>query len=241
MKLIDSEYLENVELYVKNHVREFEIDFRLESYSCKMVGIDKKEWARNVKNGTGANDLQPLSPPEESYFSQLTSAPFGNFNSGRLRHSSEVSHSGGSDNDNIEDNYSIVVGTVSRKTLFNLTSVLNLSYNDYDFSQTKSDRFFMSSISECMKNVQNKFATALPNFVDIKDQFWKVIDDEIKIEECILFSYMANFADDPYTENCIWSFNYFFWNRHLKRILFLSCRALRPESLDLSSEELWNN
>jgi hypothetical protein len=90
-----------------------------------------------------ANELQPLSPPEESYLSQWS---FGNFNSsGRLRHSSEVSYSGGSDNDVEEP--PIVVGAVSRRTLFNLIAALNLSYADYDFSQAKSDRFTLANIS----------------------------------------------------------------------------------------------
>lgn len=53
-------------------------------------------------------------------------------------------------------------------------------------------------------------------------------------------SYLPDFSDDPYTDNCIFSFNYFFWNRHLKRILFLSCRALGgPESLELFDEQPW--
>lgn len=77
-----------------------------------MSSTDKKEWRVNVVNNADRKELHPLSPPEESYLTQLSS--FGNFNSsGRLRHSSEVSHSGGSDND-VEDNTYSVVGTVSR-------------------------------------------------------------------------------------------------------------------------------
>lgn len=129
-----------------------------------------------------ANELQPLSPPEESYLSQWS---FGNFNaSGRLRHSSEVSYSG-SDNDVEEPQ--IVVGAVSRRTLFNLVAVLNLSYADYDFSQTKSDRFTLANIKECVRNVEGKFSTSVPDYFGVKDSFWKAVDDEIKIDESILF------------------------------------------------------
>jgi hypothetical protein len=137
-----------------------------------MISTDRREWRRNIGNNSTGNELQPLSPPEESFLTQLSSTPFVSFNSsGRLRHSSEVSQSGGSDNDVDDNSYSIVVGTVSRKTLFNLISVLNLSYTDYDFSQTKSERFSMVNIKECMKNVERAFAFTMPSFFDIKDQF----------------------------------------------------------------------
>ncbi|KAI6182240.1 Repressor of RNA polymerase III transcription MAF1-like protein [Aphelenchoides bicaudatus] len=230
MKLLDSESLENVEHFVKNHARDFELDFRLESYSCKMIKTDKKEWQRNVTNKTEMKELQPLSPPEDSYFY----SQFSNFSGGRLRHSSEVSHSG-SDND-VADEPPVIVGTVSRRTLFSLVSVLNLSFADYDFTQTKSDRFTLASISECLKNVEAKFLTAMPDYFGVKDQFWNAVDEEININESILFSYIPDFADDPYT-SCIWSFNYFFWNRQRKRVLFLSCRALGVDTMEQMSNE----
>ena len=39
-------------------------------------------------------------------------------------------------------------------------------------------------------------------------------------------SYNPDLASDPYgEEGCIWSFNYFFYNKKIKRIVFFSCRA----------------
>ena len=60
----------------------------------------------------------------------------------------------------------------------------------------------------------------------------------IKCRECLcdwLFvcfhcSYNPDLTSDPYgEEGCIWSFNYFFYNRKLKRIVFFTCRATRLE------------
>lgn len=149
-----------------------------------MVSTDRKEWRRNVRNKSSANELLPLSPPEDSY---LTGALFGGFSSsgrGRLRHSSEASC--GSEND-LDEGCPIIVGTVSRRTLFNLTSVLNLSYNDYDFSQTKSERFTLANITECVSTMDSKFSTVLPDFFEIKNDFWRIVDNEIKIDECVLY------------------------------------------------------
>jgi len=50
-------------------------------------------------------------------------------------------------------------------------------------------------------------------------------DDDDIIAWC---SYNPDLTSDPYgEEGCIWSFNYFFYNRKLKRIVFFTCRATR--------------
>ena len=42
------------------------------------------------------------------------------------------------------------------------------------------------------------------------------------------FSYNSDLASDPFGEDgSLWSYNYFFYNRKLKRIVFLTCRAVR--------------
>ena len=41
-------------------------------------------------------------------------------------------------------------------------------------------------------------------------------------------SYNPDLDSDPYgEEGTLWSFNYFFYNKKLKRILFFTCRAIR--------------
>ena len=43
-----------------------------------------------------------------------------------------------------------------------------------------------------------------------------------------LVSYNPDLNSDPYgEEGTLWSFNYFFYNKKMKRILFLTCRAIR--------------
>ena len=41
-----------------------------------------------------------------------------------------------------------------------------------------------------------------------------------------MYSYNPDLASDPYgDEGCLWSFNFFFYNQKLKRILFFTCQA----------------
>jgi hypothetical protein len=41
-------------------------------------------------------------------------------------------------------------------------------------------------------------------------------------------SYNSDLASDPFGEDgSLWSYNYFFYNRKLKRIVFFTCRAVR--------------
>ena len=41
-----------------------------------------------------------------------------------------------------------------------------------------------------------------------------------------MYSYNPDLDSDPYgDEGCLWSFNFFFYNIKMKRILFFSCKA----------------
>ncbi|KAF4524292.1 hypothetical protein B566_EDAN005348 [Ephemera danica] len=61
------------------------------------------------------------------------------------------------------------------------------------------------------------------------------------------YSYNPDLASDPFgEEGSLWSFNYFFYNKKLKRVVFFTCRAINPVSAaymdsgfgtDLSMEE----
>ena len=48
---------------------------------------------------------------------------------------------------------------------------------------------------------------------------------------CLVFfttcSYNSDFSDSYGEEGALWSFNYFFYNKKLKRIVFFTCQALR--------------
>lgn len=74
----------------------------------------------------------------------------------------------------------------------------------------------------------NLNATAGDAFRALRPALWSAINDEINLNECDIYSYNPDFASDPFTEDgCLWSFNYFFYNKKLRRIVFFSCRAIK--------------
>lgn len=280
MKLLENTVFETISSYLICNAIDSHLDVRLESYSCKMISTDRKEWKRSFQNAEktnstadtngvpakkhcGGKELQPLSPSEDFLISSgyLSTSPiFSTIQSHnarqtatvtrRYRHVSEPTSGGSvsSDNDTSDhDNNlirppasSILVAAVSKRTLFDIVALLNLSYPDYDFTQTKSNRFSLVNYQDCVRNVDGKFSATVSNYSRVRDEIWKAINEEINVPLCTIYSYIPDYNSDPFTEDgCIWSFNYLFYNKSLKRFLFFACRALRSEQLNLSSEQLW--
>lgn len=74
----------------------------------------------------------------------------------------------------------------------------------------------------------NLSAIAGDQFQSLGQALWSAINDEINLPECDIYSYNPDFNSDPYGEpGCLWSFNYFFYNKKLKRIVFFTCRAIK--------------
>lgn len=208
MKLLDNFKFEAINSKLSMELENFQIDGRLESYSCKMAGSDKRLYkAISSDGGFSPNDLQALSPPQS-----VSSQSPNQFNS----------HS-------LSDGEGHLCDTISTKTLFYLISTLNASFQpDYDFSKAKSEEFSKELSVQCVVNtIDCQLAANIGDcYTLFKQQLWAAIDEEICLTDCDVFSYNPDLASDPYgEEGCIWSFNYFFYNKKLKRIVFFTCRA----------------
>ncbi|KAJ2472985.1 RNA polymerase III-inhibiting protein maf1 [Coemansia sp. RSA 2322] len=85
-------------------------------------------------------------------------------------------------------------------------------------------------------------ATLNASFPDYDfSRMWDSIDAVIGIDDCDVYSYMPAIESDPYEdEGPVWSFNYFFFNKSLKRIVFFTCRCMSnlDELEDQSDQEL---
>ncbi|XP_051887181.1 repressor of RNA polymerase III transcription MAF1 homolog isoform X2 [Pristis pectinata] len=118
----------------------------------------------------------------------------------------------------------------SRKTLFYLIATLNASFRpDYDFSRAKSHDFSREpSLNWVVNAVNGSLSSAAgEEFNQLKPELWKAINDEICLLECEIYSYNPDLDSDPYgEEGNLWSFNYFFYNQRLKRIVFFTCRSV---------------
>lgn len=188
------------------------IEGSIESYSCKMAGNDKRLF-KSICHDTGhqQNDLQALSPPE----SQVCHSP--------QRYSRSFSSG-----DEAEAEGPLC-DTISTKTLFYMVSTLNASFlPDYDFSNAKSEEFSKEPSLQWVMNAVDGLLTASmgERYNQLRQQLWTSIDEEIVLAECDIYSYSPDLSSDPFgEEGCIWSFNYFFYNKKMKRNVFFTCRA----------------
>ncbi|XP_063236182.1 repressor of RNA polymerase III transcription MAF1 homolog [Bacillus rossius redtenbacheri] len=213
MKLLESSRFEAINNALFIQTGDCKICGRIESYSCKMAGNDKQLYKRlNSEQGVTPHDLQALSPRQVS----------PGVSPGCCQYSRSISG----------DEEGPLCDTISRKTLFYLIATLNASFQpDYDFGDAKSHEFSKEpSLQWVMNTVDSHLsATAGEQYRVLRAALWTALDDEISMTDCDIYSYNPDLASDPFGEDgCLWSFNYFFYNRKLKRIVFFTCRAINP-------------
>lgn len=143
MKLLENTNLEALSGALAQENGDCRVLARVESYSCKMAGDDKRLF-KSFSNEADPNDLTTLSPPQ----TVLSVSPVSPF-----------SHSMSS----IDDTESPLNYVCSRKTLYYLVSTLNASFRpDYDFSNAKSDEFSKEpSVNYVSDFINNSLHTVL--------------------------------------------------------------------------------
>jgi len=242
MKLLENSKLEAISSTLSTNTPVCDITTRVESYSCKMAG-DPKKLYKQLRNepGTSPHDLEVLGPSQTqstSYNSSFLTTP-----PPQILHANSIARSISSDDE------SPLVKTIPRKTLIFLISTLNATFQpDYEFSSCTSQDFSRETNFELVKTeVDSRFLSNIGDYYrSLSPQLWSVIDEEINIKESEIFSYRPDGTSDPFSESgIIWSFNFFFYNRKLRRILFLTCRANCKTSAndddDNEDESLENN
>merc|ERR1719451_278257 len=134
-------------------------------------------------------------------------------------------------------NCSILCDIISRKTLFHLISTLNAAFPDYEFSSASSSEFSKENhLQTVVNSVDNLLSiTAMDHYSKVRHELWRTLNEEIRLQDCDIYSYTPDLANDPFVEDgCLWSFNYFFYNRKMKRVVLFTCRAQSP-----FSEQSW--
>ncbi|KAJ6661486.1 hypothetical protein lerEdw1_014395 [Lerista edwardsae] len=228
MKLLENSSFEAINSQLTVETGDAHIIGRIESYSCKMAGDDKHLFKQFCQEGQ-PHVLEALSPPQTTGISPS-----------RL----SKSQSG--------DEEGPLSDKCSRKTLFYLIATLNESFRpDYDFSAAKSHEFSREPSLNWVVNAVNcsLFSAVREDFNALKPHLWDAVDQEICLSECDIYSYNPDLDSDPFgEEGSLWSFNYFFYNKRLKRIVFFTCRSIsgsmypRPEAgneldMDLSEDD----
>ncbi|NXL89057.1 MAF1 polymerase, partial [Alectura lathami] len=207
MKLLENSSFEAINSQLTVETGDAHIIGRIESYSCKMAGDDKHMFKQFCQEGQ-PHVLEALSPPQTTGISPS-----------RL----SKSQSG--------DEEGPLSDKCSRKTLFYLIATLNESFRpDYDFSAAKSHEFSREPSLNWVVNAVNcsLFSAVREDFNALKPLLWDAVDEEICLSECDIYSYNPDLDSDPFGEDgSLWSFNYFFYNKRLKRIVFFTCRSIR--------------
>lgn len=216
MKLLENSSFEAITSGLQLLTASSRIFGRVESYSCKMVGPEKSLYKKlNFEHGHNPSDLQALSPPEN----KLSLSP------------SNYSRSFSGD-----EEVGSLCDVISRKALFYLISTLNASFPDYDFSSAKADEFSREpSLAVVVANIDTYLSAAAGDQYNmLRNTLWRTIEDEITSKECDIYRYNPDLQSDPFGEDgCLWSFNYFFYNKKMKRIVFFTCRAISVNSVML--------
>lgn len=207
MKYLDLPPLQRLNAFLKSvDVGEYILQGDLEAYSCKLAGLDKK-LSKSLDQ-----EVQTGSSPLE-----LSASPVGPLSE-----------------------------SASRKTLIYLILTLNHIYPDYDFSLLRAQHF---QKEEALSNAEETIDSHLLEVSKVwaktpglgenpfLECLWSSIDEAIDMKDCDVYCYKSDLETDPFGEQAsIWSFNYFFYNRKMKRILYFSCRAVSKTAADEATE-----
>lgn len=180
----------------------------LEAYSCKIAGVDKK-LSRSLEQEVV--DSLAYSPLD------LSTSPVGPLSN-----------------------------TASRRTLIYLILTLNHMYPDYDFSMLRPHHFTKEhgllaakqKIDVSLVEASKFWSAEAAEETTLMDSIWNAIDEVMSLEDCEVYSYSPDAEGDPFADTgSIWSFNYFFYNKKQKRILYFSSRCASKLSMDMTSSD----
>merc|ERR1711977_236114 len=121
----------------------------------------------------------------------------------------------------------------SRRTLIYLILTMQHIYPDYDFSLLRAHNFsketgpdkVKANVDTLLLETTKSWAVENGKEPTFSETLWSAIDNVISMYECDIYSYNPDESDPFGEDGYIWSFNYFFYNKKMKRILYFSCRA----------------
>jgi len=236
MKLLINPSLDRLSASLSGTRGEARISTRIESYSCKMTGDDKRLFKQlSSEKGTLAA-LEQLSPSPSSL---QPSNPWDHYPFGSTPPSGgAAAPSAAGAIGRMAAGGPCMVHTCSRKTLFYLKATLNAVFPDYDFSDAKSHEFSKEpSVAFVKRTIIQNMTTAFADFPSAAPTVWKAIAEAISDTESEVYAYNPDLGSDPFSaDGCLWSFNYFWYNKKLKRILFFRGRAVSLNAPYLDDE-----
>eukprot|EP00055_Hartaetosiga_balthica_P000441 m.136574 g.136574 ORF g.136574 m.136574 type:complete len:240 (-) comp10750_c0_seq1:220-939(-) len=195
MKLLEVPEFFTISNSLSGYHNEHRFICRLEAYSCKMAGADKKLYKQLTREG-GMNDMHTLSPP-----TVLSSSP------GMFQQPLDE------------------VQVSKKTLYFLKSTLNAAFSPEYDFSESNPSEFCPAgSVNMACQNIAALLTPVLgEHFSSMAGTIWDALETVIEPSECEAFQYCGDGQDDPFSEEGImWSFVYFFYNKKLKRMVLFS-------------------
>ncbi|NWH41771.1 MAF1 polymerase, partial [Chloropsis hardwickii] len=211
MKLLENSSFEAINSQLTVETGDAHIIGRIESYSCKLAGIDKQLFKQFCQEGQ-PHALEALSPPQSSGLSP------GRYQTGHT--GIDTGHTGHAGSQ--EWGTGIGTGALGILGWAPGGAAPRAGGPSHEFSREPSLHWVVNAVNCSL------FSAVREDFKALKPLLWDAVDEEICLAECDIYSYNPDLDSDPFGEDgSLWSFNYFFYNKRLKRIVFFTCRSIR--------------
>lgn len=114
----------------------------------------------------------------------------------------------------------------TKKVLGDLIQTMNCSMVDYDFSELTPDSFAqvpMTEAVQCINSYLAEITVSSPSFIN---DMWRDISEAmVSLTQCEVYKLVDGSFIDEVESGTVWSFNYFFCSKELKRVLYFTCMA----------------
>ncbi|KAI9314122.1 repressor of RNA polymerase III transcription Maf1 [Dichotomocladium elegans] len=204
MKFLEIDTLDVLNAAFRWETSECLLNGRIEAYSCKSAGADKRLLKQLENKYNPPPDLLTASSisPQAAHLDDLhVISPFGRLDE-----------------------------ATPRKTFFYLLATLNAVFPEHDFSDVRPGQFSKQHSLELVINSVNTTLFNLGNAAIVnRYRMWDILDDLVQLTDCDVYSYHPDLDEDPMSDEdgYLWSMNYFFFNRKLKRMVYFFVKSQR--------------
>lgn len=119
----------------------------------------------------------------------------------------------------------------TRRLMTDLILTLNASFPDYDFGSIRAKDFKKVPIHKVIQSANNRLSVLASKKEGFLSKLWESIDEVITLSDAHVYTFVPprdelSFLTQTLAEDDsppLWSFNYFFVNKHMKRIVVFCC------------------
>ncbi|GAB5590014.1 RNA polymerase III-inhibiting protein maf1 [Umbelopsis nana] len=169
---------------------------RVEAYSCKSAGADKKLF-KQLESKYSFDITSSSFSPEDRHLNNVVS-PFGPLDQAASR----------------KTLFYLLATLNAAFPDYDFSEV-----RPDQFSKQMSTQMVINSVNTTLFNLGN-------DVIVNRYRLWDVLDMIVELGDCDVYSFNPDMDDDPMEEEgSIWSLNHFFFNKKLKKIVFFSIRS----------------